>query len=162
MSTARPFCRMKMSRNSRTTAKKTTASHRPLSLVGLILCCGSGGGAAGPGCWAPGGGVTGAACSGGASNCRSGAVADLWVLGCGSVLTATPIASMGSYCPAGSGLCAGSALQVGEHGQHAPVVVVGGLQVELEKDGGGVLGHGAFGDDHALGDRDVGPALGHQ
>jgi hypothetical protein len=41
---------MKMSRNSRTTAKKTTANHRPLSLVYLILCCGGGDGAAGPGC----------------------------------------------------------------------------------------------------------------
>src|SRR5579872_5043214 len=114
---------MKMSRNSRTTAKKTTANHRPLSRVGLILCCGGNGGAAG------------ADCSGGASSCGSGAAADPWVLGCGSVLTATPIASMGSYCPSGPGLCADSAAEIGEHGQHAPVVVVGGLQVELAENG---------------------------
>src|SRR5580700_8640172 len=138
MSTCWPFCRMKMSRNSRTTPKNATANHRPLILVCRILCCGGG------------------------SSGGSGAAADLWVLDCGSVFTATPIAYMGSYCPSGPGLCAGSALQVGEHGQHAPVVVVGGLQVELEEDGCGVLGHGAFGDDQALGDGDVGPTLGHQ
>jgi deglycase len=38
-----------------------------------------------------------------------------------------------------------SAGQVGEGGENPPVVVVGGLQVQLEEDGGGVRGHGAFG-----------------
>jgi hypothetical protein len=36
------FCRMKISRSSRMTAKKPTATHSPLILVRLILCCGSG------------------------------------------------------------------------------------------------------------------------
>jgi hypothetical protein len=41
MSTLVPFCRMKISRSSRTTAKKPTETHSPLILVRLILCWGS-------------------------------------------------------------------------------------------------------------------------
>jgi hypothetical protein len=40
----------------------------------------------------------------------------------------------------------GLAAEVGEDGQHAAVVVVGGLQVKLGEDGGGVLGDGALAD----------------
>jgi hypothetical protein len=47
--------------------------------------------------------------------------------------------------------CAGSAAEVGKHGEHAPVVVVGGLQAQLEEDGRGVLGDGALGDHEPLG-----------
>ena len=43
MSTLVPFCKMKISRSSRTTAKKPTETHSPLILVRLILCSGSGG-----------------------------------------------------------------------------------------------------------------------
>ncbi len=42
MLTLLPFCRMKISRNSSTTAKNPMESHRPLILVCLIWCCGSG------------------------------------------------------------------------------------------------------------------------
>jgi GntR family transcriptional regulator/MocR family aminotransferase len=73
----------------------------------------------------------------------------------------TPL-RLGQSCPSARRLCAGSALQVGQHGEHAPVVVVGRLQVELSEDGGGVPGHGAFGDDEALGDSGVRPAFGHK
>src|SRR5271166_1143589 len=41
MSTSAPFCRMKISRSSRTTAKKPIETHSPLVLVRLILCWGS-------------------------------------------------------------------------------------------------------------------------
>ena len=41
MSTLVPFCRMKISRSSRTTAKKPTETHSPLILVRLIRCWGS-------------------------------------------------------------------------------------------------------------------------
>jgi len=47
--------------------------------------------------------------------------------------------------------CAGSAAEVGKHGEHARVVVVGGLQAQLEEDGRGVLGDGALGDHEPLG-----------
>src|ERR1700761_507285 len=55
-----------------------------------------------------------------------------------------------------------SVAQVGQHGQDPAVVVVGGLQVELVEDRRGVLGHRPLGDDQALGDGRVRPALGHQ
>src|SRR5581483_8266788 len=55
-----------------------------------------------------------------------------------------------------------SSVEVGEDGADPAVVVVGGLQVELEEDVGGVLGDGAFGDDEAVGDGGVGAALGHE
>jgi len=48
-----------------------------------------------------------------------------------------------------------SAVEVSEDGEHPPVVVVGGLQVQLEEDGGDVLGHRTFGDDQPLGDGGV-------
>src|SRR5260221_432176 len=51
---------------------------------------------------------------------------------------------------------------VGEDGEPPPVVVVGGLQVQPEKDGGGVLGHGPLGDEQPLGDGGIRAALGHQ
>ena len=41
-STLVPFCRMKISRSSRTTAKKPTETHSPLILVRLIRCSGRG------------------------------------------------------------------------------------------------------------------------
>jgi hypothetical protein len=37
--------------------------------------------------------------------------------------------------------------EVGEDGEYPPVVVVGGLQVQFDENGGGVLGDGAFCDD---------------
>ena len=57
---------MKISRSSRTTAKKPTATQIPLVLVRLILCWGSAGatGGAAP-CSGAGPGGTGAAASGG-------------------------------------------------------------------------------------------------
>src|SRR5262249_49975827 len=51
------------------------------------------------------------------------------------------------------------AAEVGEHGEDAAVVVVGGLQAPLGGDGRGGLGHGPLGGDHPLGDRGLGPAL---
>jgi hypothetical protein len=46
------------------------------------------------------------------------------------------------------GRCPGrSAAEVGQDGEHPPVVVVGGLQVQFEEDGCGVLGDGPFGDE---------------
>src|SRR5215472_4675152 len=56
----------------------------------------------------------------------------------------------------------GSAAEIGEDGEDTTVVVVGGLQAELKEDRRGVLGHSPLGDHHPLGDRRVGPALGHQ
>ena len=41
-STLVPFCRMKINRSSRTTAKKPTETHSPLILVRLIRCSGRG------------------------------------------------------------------------------------------------------------------------
>ena len=52
--------------------------------------------------------------------------------------------------------------QVGQDCQDAAVVVVGGLQVELEEDRRCALGDGALGDEQALGDGGVGAALRHQ
>src|ERR1700761_9640928 len=63
-------------------------------------------------------------------------------------------------CPGGGKLW--SVAQVGQHGEDAAVVVVGGLQVELVEDRRGVLGHRPLGDDQALADGRVRPALGHQ
>ena len=53
-------------------------------------------------------------------------------------------------------------LEVAQHGQHAPVRLVGGRQAELEEDVRHVLLDGALGDDERLGDQAVGAALGHQ
>src|ERR1017187_2698237 len=69
-----PFCKMKISRSSRTTAKKPTATHRPLILVRLIFRVAVGGGAVwGGALWG------GAAGAGGLSGTGSG---DTWIPGC--------------------------------------------------------------------------------
>src|ERR1700680_2019534 len=57
---------------------------------------------------------------------------------------------------------AGSAAEVGEDGEDAPVVVIGRLHAEAQEDGRRVLGDGALGDDEPLGDGGVRAALGHQ
>src|SRR4051812_40046102 len=49
-----------------------------------------------------------------------------------------------------------------EHREHAAMGLRVRAQAELPEDRGDVLLDGALGDDHALGDRDVREALGHQ
>jgi hypothetical protein len=55
-----------------------------------------------------------------------------------------------------------SAAKVDQHGERAPVVVIGRLQAELDEDGRGVPGHGALGDEQPLGDGGVRAVLRHQ
>src|SRR6202035_4458818 len=67
-----------------------------------------------------------------------------------------------SRCATAGPVLAGSAAQVGEDGEDAPVVVIGRLQAETQEDGRRVLGDSALGDNEPLGDGGVRAGLGHQ
>src|SRR4051812_27333846 len=54
------------------------------------------------------------------------------------------------------------ASDVREHREHAPVIIRRRREAELSKDVRHMLFHRALGDDQLLGDRVIGPALGHQ
>jgi len=73
------------------TAKKTTATHSPLILVGLILWCGSG-----TGCCGARGDAWGEPGSGPGCGSGLGAGGDV---GCGSVLTIHPLAHADEHEP---------------------------------------------------------------
>src|SRR5262249_58393698 len=55
-----------------------------------------------------------------------------------------------------------SGVQVSEHGEHAPVVVLVGRQPQLGEDAGRVLADCLLGDEQPLRDRRVRASLGHQ
>ncbi len=53
-------------------------------------------------------------------------------------------------------------VEVGEHGQDAAIVILGGRQAQLGEDAGAVLADGLLRDEQPLGDSPVGAALRHQ
>jgi hypothetical protein len=56
----------------------------------------------------------------------------------------------------------GALVQVGKHGEHAPVLGLGRIELELVEDARHVFLHGRLADDECLGDAVVGFALGHR
>src|SRR6516225_708065 len=79
----------------------------------------------------------------------------------------TEIYTAGPACTAGHRLtpCGGAAVltvEVGQDGEHAPVVVLVGCQPQLGEDAGGVLADGLLGNEEPLRDRRVRAPLGHQ
>src|SRR5690606_18854791 len=70
--------------------------------------------------------------------------------------------SGGARPPSAGGGARSVALEVGEDGEDAPVVVLRLVESELAKDVGGVLADGLLADEQLRGDRGVGEPLGHE
>src|SRR5438105_8699253 len=61
-----------------------------------------------------------------------------------------------------AGLTAGWVTEVGEHREHAPVLGLRGIELELVEDAGDVLFHRCLADHERLSDAAIGLALGHR